>query len=311
MNPDRGHFLPAPAKLNLLLRIVGRRADGYHLLETLFHAIDLADDLWLARGPVGGGVDLRVTADAPSLLAPSGPDNLVVRALQAVAEAAGAAPDFVVHLHKRIPAGGGLGGGSSDAAAALRLGNHLLGRPVPEPALGRLAARLGADVPFFLVGGSQWGRGIGDELTPADVPDLRFTLLFPSFGCPTAEVYKNYAAHWHGSAPQVSFPSVTGANFRELILAAGSCNDLEAAAEQVRPALGALRRRVAAVGHPVHMTGSGSTLFVAHRDARAATQCLRDLAPLTADGVALVAAGSAGEASPIRERSWPSRTGGA
>lgn len=306
MNPATALFLSAPAKLNLVLRIVGRRADGYHLLETVFHAIDLADDLWLARGPLGHGIDLRVSADSPPLLPPAGADNLVARALVAFAKASQASADFVVHLHKRIPAGGGLGGGSSDAAAALRLANRALGEPLDPATLHRLAAGLGADVPFFLAGCSQLGRGVGDELETVDVPDLHFVLVLPPFGCPTAEVYKNYAALWHGSAPQDSFPDVTGANFRDLLLGHRSCNDLEPAAERIRPALGQLRQRIAALGYPsVHMTGSGSTLFVAQPDAAAAAQCLLDLQGLCADGVRLTTAASAGAGPAIREVRWP------
>ncbi|MCA8963943.1 MAG: 4-(cytidine 5'-diphospho)-2-C-methyl-D-erythritol kinase, partial [Planctomycetes bacterium] len=113
-------FLPARAKINLQLRVLGRRADGYHLLETLFHALELHDDLWLRRREQPG-VALTVDADEPSLLVAPGDDNLVVRALRAFAARYPSPSGFDVRLYKRIPAGGGLGGGSSDAAAALRL----------------------------------------------------------------------------------------------------------------------------------------------------------------------------------------------
>jgi 4-diphosphocytidyl-2-C-methyl-D-erythritol kinase len=298
-------YLPARAKLNLVLRIVGRRADGYHLLETLFHPLDLHDDLWMLRG--GEDVELHASADAPHLAVGTGPDNLVHRALQRLRTAAGAAHGFAAHLHKRIPHGGGLGGGSSDAAAALRLGNRLLDRPLPPGELHSLAVSLGADVPFFLAGGSQWGRGIGDELTPAEVPLRHFVLLLPPFGCPTAEVYKNHAALWIGGRPQDTVAPVTVPHTRDSDVRFGFENDLEPAAERVRPELAVLRRRVADLGYSqVRMTGSGSTLFVACAREAEARRCLDDLACLCNEGVRLVATRSAtsGLDEPTA-RPWP------
>ncbi len=293
MSADDGLWLPARAKLNLVLRVVGRRADGYHLLETLFHAIELHDDLWLARS--AGGLTLAVTADDARDAVPPGADNLVVRALQRLGEAVGGAPGFRAHLHKRIPHGAGLGGGSSDAAAALRLGNELLGRPLDAGRLAEVAGGVGADVPFFLRGGSQWGRGIGDELTPASVPPRHFVLLVPPFGCPTAAVYKNHAAHWQRAAPQDSVARVTGPEIRDSAVHAGFCNDLEAAAERVRPELAALRRQIERAGFPdVRMTGSGSTLFLAFAAAAEAASCAAVLGAAVPVGVRVLTTRSAG-----------------
>lgn len=302
MNPLH---LPARAKLNLVLRIVGRRADGYHLLDTLFHTLDLHDDLWVDRSE--SGVDLQTSADAPHLQVGGGPDNLVARALQRLLAAAGAGHGFRAHLHKRIPHGGGLGGGSSDAAAALRLGNRLLDRPLQPPELHALAVSLGADVPFFLAGGSQWGRGIGDELAPAEVPPMHFVLVLPPFGCPTAEVYKNHAALWIGGRPQDTVAPVTVPHTRDSDVRLRFVNDLEPAAERVRPELAALRRRVADLGYSqVRMTGSGSTLFVACANENEARRCQGDLATLCAEGVRLVGTRSAtsGLDEPTA-RPWP------
>jgi len=300
-----GLHLPARAKLNLVLRIVGRRADGYHLIETLFHALQLHDDLWLERND--NGIALEVTADEPGLLVGDGQDNLVTRALASLLVATGLAGGFHAHLHKRIPSGGGLGGGSSDAAAALRLGNALLERPVDPAQLHELAVRLGADVPFFLGPGSQWGRGIGDELEPVAMQPRHFVLVVPPFGCPTAEVYKNHAAHWNGGAPQASVAAVTVPTTRDSAVRFGFTNHLEPAAERVRPELASLRRRVADLGHSdVRMTGSGSTLFVAFDDRDAAAQCTRDLAPLHAEGVRLIATSSGPERGDVPGwRPWP------
>ncbi|MCC7396186.1 MAG: 4-(cytidine 5'-diphospho)-2-C-methyl-D-erythritol kinase [Planctomycetes bacterium] len=284
-------WMPARAKLNLVLRVVGRRADGYHLLETLFHALELHDDLALALAPKG--IDLVVTADEPSLQLPPGTDNLVAKALRALAAATGYGGGFEVRLHKRIPHGGGLGGGSSDAAAALRLANERLGLPLAAPALAALAVRLGADVPFFLHGGSMWGRGIGDELTPATVPSLAFVLVVPPYGCDTKAVYENHAALWRDRRPQVSVRAHSVSATRDTVRIDFG-NELEPAAARVRPAMVGLRDRIVAAGHAdVHMSGSGSTWFVPCVDAEASARCLRDLEPLRADGVRLVATRSA------------------
>lgn len=284
--------LPARAKLNLWLRIVGRRADGYHLLETLFHALELHDDVAVARA--GAGIELAVSADDPACLVAAGPDNLVVRALVRFAERVGYRGGFAARLHKRIPHGGGLGGGSSDAAAALRLANALLGHPLAQDQLAAIAVPLGADIPFFLRGGSQWGRGIGDELTATDLAPGHFVLVVPPFGCPTADVYKSFAAAWKSGVGADTVRPIPVPDTTDAFLRMGFHNDLQAAAERVRPELAVLRQRVVALGQrEVGMTGSGSTLFVSAPHAEAAQRCAHDLAPLLASGVRLVVTRSA------------------
>jgi 4-diphosphocytidyl-2-C-methyl-D-erythritol kinase len=282
--------LRTPAKLNLVLRVVGRRADGYHLLETLFHAIDLQDELRAERAPA---LSLQVTAADARDLVPAGDDNLVVRAARAFSAQAGLAPGFRLALHKRIPNGAGLGGGSSDAAATLRLCNELCGRPLADPALHALARGLGADVAFFLAGGSQWGHGIGDELTPAPaIAEGCFVLLVPPFGCATAAVYKNLERDWNALPAIARVPDVRDRLHEDSVLRFRFENDLESAAEQVRPELRQIKGRaramlagagVAGTG-PVCMTGSGSTLFVPVGAASAAPVA-DALAPLQALGV--------------------------
>ena len=152
----------APAKLNLYLSVVGRRPDGYHLLETLMVKIDLADRLVLRPG--GDRIRLEVLgADLPS-----GPGNLVYRAAEAFFLAAGLEPGLDVSLEKKIPTAAGLGGGSSDAAATLLGLNSIFGRPLSSEQLADLGLGLGADVPFFLGSWSAaWARGIGEKLSPA------------------------------------------------------------------------------------------------------------------------------------------------
>lgn len=296
-------YLQARAKLNLVLRITGRRADGYHLLETLLHEIELHDDLWAERSE---RTSLEVSAASARAVAPADGSNLVVRAADAFAAAAGGGQGVRFRLHKRIPPGAGLGGGSADAAAALRLCNELAGSPLANAALHELARSLGADVPFFLRGGSQWGRGIGDELQPATVAPQHFVLLVPPYACPTAEVYRNWSTPLRNQGSVARVPPATilpgedsGGPWRFV-------NDLEAAAERVRPELAGLRAMVAKEGFPsVAMTGSGSTLFLAFADASACATALARLRPLDQQGVRLLATRSAGvQASPV-QRAWP------
>ena len=278
--------LLAQAKLNLVLHITGRAPDGFHLLDTLFHALELADELKAQRSR--GGLSLTITAEDARSALPVADDNLVLRAARAFCERIGCAPDFAFALHKRIPPGGGLGGGSSDAAAALRLCNALCGDPLDALALHELARPLGADVAFFLRGGSQRGRGIGDQLTPAEVKARHFLLLLPPFGCPTAAVYKNFSAHWNGLSSTATVPRAAVYQPKDSVLHDRFENDLSAAAERVQPSLQKLRHRALALGAPpLHMTGSGSTLFLA----AAAHECVllrTQLQPLSDEGVLLL-----------------------
>jgi 4-diphosphocytidyl-2-C-methyl-D-erythritol kinase len=290
--------LLAPAKLNLVLEVVGRREDGLHRIQTLFHAIDLCDVL--AAEPAAEA-SLVVTAGDPRDAVPADEDNLVLRAARAFAARAAAAgrraPALRFALHKRIPHGSGLGGGSSDAAAALRLCNELAGRPFAGSDLHALAVGLGADVAYFLRGGSQWGRGIGDELTPAqDVPARHFLLVVPPYGCATRAVYENFAANWNAALRSASIPSARDRHQEDSALRDGFANDLETAAERVRPELRGLRIRAGGLGAGVrpgfalHMTGSGSALFAAAADADEVAALAAALAPLGDEGVRLVAA---------------------
>jgi 4-diphosphocytidyl-2-C-methyl-D-erythritol kinase len=273
-------YLPSRAKLNLVLRIVGRREDGYHLLDTLFHTLDLHDDVVVEHAPQSGGLGISVTADHDQLLVPADDSNLAVKALMLVREELGerAQGGFQIRLHKRIPNGGGLGGGSSNAAAVLRLSNRILGDAIDEIRLQALGAKLGADVPFFLRGGSQWGRGIGTELHPADPVQGHFVMLIPPYGCDTVAVYKMHAALWLAGKAAATLQPITVPDNWDSAVGIGFSNDLERAAEQVRPELGRLRLAVAEAGYAfARMSGSGSSLFVAVPDAESAQQCQRHL----------------------------------
>ncbi|MCA8957407.1 MAG: hypothetical protein KDC87_15130 [Planctomycetes bacterium] len=178
-----------PAKLNLGLEVVRRRPDGYHELDTVFQELELADDLWASRSDEPG-VHLEMTSevgdDAAGRAVVAGDDNLVVRAARAVLDEVGrrsvviGPPGLRFALHKRIPAGAGLGGGSSDAAAALVLTDALLGARLPPARLASLALGLGADVPFFLVGGTARGVGVGEVLQSLPAPTAWEYLAAPT-----------------------------------------------------------------------------------------------------------------------------------
>jgi 4-diphosphocytidyl-2-C-methyl-D-erythritol kinase len=223
VTPPLPTSLQAPAKLTLSLRITGVRSDGLHLIDAEMVSLDLADTLVL---DVGSG--LEVTEAGSGLSVSAGPDNLVTRALALVG------CEARVHLVKRIPAGAGLGGGSSDAAAILRWAEW-----TDQDA----AASLGADVPFCLRGGRAHVSGIGEVVEPLPFREQVLTLLTPPFGCSTPAVYRMW--------DQLGGPTGEGPN------------DLEAAALVVEPRLKEWRDRLAAAtGVEPVLAGSGSTWFV-------------------------------------------------
>lgn len=174
-----------PAKVNLYLRVLGRRDDGYHELVTVMQPLSLADELLVTPG----GEGLRFTCDRPDL--PQGPENLVWQAAQAFQQAAGVEIKVHLALRKKIPVAAGLGGGSSDAAGALQALNHLYGAPLDQDRLHSLAAKLGADVPFFLGHGPAVGRGTGTELSPLALPAYNYLLLHIGVPLLTRWVYEN------------------------------------------------------------------------------------------------------------------------
>jgi len=176
----------APAKVNLFLRVLAREASGYHGIETLFCLLDLADELSAERRP---GTDVTIAVRGAELGNPA--DNLAVRATEMVLHATGRKFGVHLELEKRIPVQAGLGGGSSDAAAALLLANQLAGNPVPRHELLQFAARLGSDVPFFLSEARlalAWGHGERMLRLPP-LPAAPALLVVPTEGVPTAEAY--------------------------------------------------------------------------------------------------------------------------
>jgi 4-diphosphocytidyl-2-C-methyl-D-erythritol kinase len=257
---------PAPAKINLFLHVVGRRADGYHLLQTVFRFIDLADTLRFAPRDDG-----RVVLATPTPgVAPE--QDLVVRAATALREAVkvGAGktvpPGVTISLDKRIPMGGGLGGGSSDAATTLVALNHLWGCGLSRGELQALGLGLGADVPIFVHGRSAFAEGIGEEFTDVAVPEEWYLLTMPAVAVPTVEIFRS---------PRLrrDTPAIAPADWHP----GRGGNDLEAVACALYPEVARhldwLRRHGAA-----RMTGSGACCFVAF-PTEAAARAVQALLP--------------------------------
>ncbi|MBK6727991.1 MAG: 4-(cytidine 5'-diphospho)-2-C-methyl-D-erythritol kinase [Xanthomonadales bacterium] len=240
---------PAPAKLNLFLHVVGRRADGYHLLQTVFQLIDLCDTLTLA--PRADGRIERIDP-LPGLAAA---DDLCVRAALALQREAGARAGAAIRLEKRIPIGGGLGGGSSDAATVLVALNEIWETGLTTDDLAAIGARLGADVSVFIRGHSAWAEGIGEILQPIDLKARWFLVLAPYVAVATPQVFA--AAELTRDTPLTTITRfVSGCPTR---------NDLE-------PVVRARHREVDSAlrwlsGHaPSRMSGSGSSVFAALAD---------------------------------------------
>ncbi len=286
--------VPAHAKVNLFLDVVGKRSDGYHELVTLFERIDLADELVLERIP-GGRIE--VECDHPDL--PRDGSNLVARAAEAYRKASGWEDGVRIRLKKRIPVAAGLGGGSSDAASTLQGMRELTGRSLPETKWRELARGLGSDVPFFLGPGPfALGRGRGDELEPVTAAArLWHLLVFPGFPVPTKSVYQAFRlprerrsgqafTAWAGLTP--SRPDVTLLiralrDRRVPQIVDRLFNALEPTVERLYPAL----RRVKAVlkkrtGLAPRVSGSGSTVMAvcaSRAEAEAAAQLLKKEEP--------------------------------
>lgn len=283
----RAVALAAPAKVNLGLRIRGRRADGYHFLESLFVPLELGDRLSLHLRPGRGApaVSLRVSGERAGGV-PGDASNLAFRAAAAFFEAAGLRDlALAIVLDKAVPAQAGLGGGSSDAAAVLRGLAALLPGAVPAGPLKALALRLGADVPFFLEPRPALVRGIGEQIEPLPgLPPVSLVLVHPGPGLSTAEVYGAYDALEGALTRPEPGPTVRPPEglLEPEVLAGLLENDLEPAARRLCPLLARLRLQLAGAGAVgVGMSGSGPTLFGVFRDESAAGVAAKRLAEET------------------------------
>jgi 4-diphosphocytidyl-2-C-methyl-D-erythritol kinase len=280
--------LSAPGKVNLGLRILGRRDDGYHRLESLFLPIDLADTLQLSLR-TRSGVTLTLEGDCDGV--PGDARNLAVRAAEAFLAEAASQRGVEIRLEKRLPAPGGLGGGSSDAAAVLRGLSELLPGAVAPARLRSIALRLGADVPFFLAPEPALVGGIGEEILPvAGLPSFALLLAHPGGSLATSAVYAEYDAGESSltrSGPGSSIRALLAlreeagrarAGPIETSLSALVVNDLEPAASRLCPAVLELRKEIEATGAlAVSLSGSGPTVFGAFPDEAAAGEAQRHM----------------------------------
>jgi len=244
--------VPAPAKVNLFLHVVGRRADGYHLLQTAFRFIDLCDTLHFdlrADGGIGRSTDLPGVPPE---------QDLTLRAAHALQRATGTRQGVQIGLEKRIPQGGGLGGGSSDAATVLIALNRLWGTGLSRRELMALALPLGADVPVFVFGQSAFAQGVGEELAAVTLPERAYLVAQPDASVPTAEIF---------SAPDLTRDSsyITIADFLASPTFCFGRNDLEPVVYRLYPeVLGASRwlaEQLKPRGVAVRMSGSGACLY--------------------------------------------------
>jgi 4-diphosphocytidyl-2-C-methyl-D-erythritol kinase len=264
--------LPAPAKVNLILEIQGRRPDGYHELKTVMHTLTLSDTLRFSENTGG----LRLVCSHPQV--PSDERNLVYRAALRLARAAGITPRVTIRLTKRIPVAAGLGGGSSDAAAALQgLAQWWrLGRRAP---LSRIARELGSDVPFFLSGGCALGTGRGERLTAwPSAPGLWLVLVNPGFPVPTADVYRKFRMQLTRKKACISMMRSALRQKNAAKISQKLFNHLEWVTAAAYPQIARIKRDLIAGGAlGALMSGSGPTVFGLAPDRQTAWKLKRRL----------------------------------
>jgi 4-diphosphocytidyl-2-C-methyl-D-erythritol kinase len=240
---------PAPAKLNLFLHVTGRRADGYHELQTLFQLLDLTDTIAISLRADGVIERAEGPKDVPAQ------SDLAVRAAQALKAASGTPLGATLRVLKRIPQGGGLGGGSSDAATTLLALNELWDLRLSATELAALGLPLGADVPVFVEGFSAWGEGVGERLTPVELPPRWYLILYPGLGVSTREVFQS---------PELTrnSPLITIRGFCE----SGGRNDCESVVRALCPEVGEALDWLNRFA-PARLTGTGSCVFASFASA--------------------------------------------
>ncbi|HEU0230854.1 MAG TPA: 4-(cytidine 5'-diphospho)-2-C-methyl-D-erythritol kinase [Burkholderiaceae bacterium] len=307
--------VPAPAKLNLFLHVVGRRADGYHLLQTVFRFIDLNDSLdFDARG------DGRISCHNPGLTDPS--DDLIVRAARALQQAAAIKTGAHIVCRKTIPMGGGLGGGSSDAATTLIALNRLWGAGLSRAELMRLGLSLGADVPVFVFGQSAFAQGVGEKLAAVELRERAYIVAQPFRNVPTQAIFqspeltRNTAcvkiavfSNWQKSSgtdgvggrggnggTDSGGDGTLGKGYGQGLALFGR-NDLEPVACAMYPEVGRLAGRFRECGVVARMTGSGGCFFAEFVNMDQARTCLREVTDT-------IPSHSEGGEAPVIKRSW-------
>jgi 4-diphosphocytidyl-2-C-methyl-D-erythritol kinase len=259
----------APAKLNLFLHVVGRREDGYHLLQTVFVLLDFGDELRVT--PRSDGKICRIT----DLAGVREQDDLVVRAAQRLRAESGASLGADIELVKRIPMGGGLGGGSSDAASVLMLLNQIWGLGFSREKLQEIGLTLGADVPFFIFGNNAWAEGVGERLQMINVPAWWYVVLCPSATVPTPLIFGDPELTRNTIPRKIADFSVSGL--------VGARNDLQPVVLKQFPAVATSFAALQAVSQKsvfgARMTGSGACVFAAFESAQDAREAFQRLQP--------------------------------
>jgi 4-diphosphocytidyl-2-C-methyl-D-erythritol kinase len=271
---------PAPAKLNLFLRIVGRRADGYHLLQTVFQLLDWGDSLRLRVREDGRIARLAGFPGVPDA------EDLAVRAAVALRGATGSPFGADIVVRKRIPAGGGFGGGSSDAATVLCALNALWGTGLAADELAVIGLRLGADVPVFVRGENAWAEGVGERLVPVDLPPAWYLIVDSGVSVPTTELFQ---------APDLTRDAAP-ARIADFVSGTRLGNAFEAVLRRREPRVDEVLTRLSHFGE-ARLTGTGGGCFVAFSDRQAAEDALAALPP---GWRAWVSAGAA--CSPLHRR---------
>lgn len=259
--------LPAPGKLNLFLHITGRRPDGYHNLQTLFQLVELCDHLTFEANDTGA---LSLRGD---LLGISETDNLVYRAAQLVRQQLGITAGAQITISKVLPVGGGMGGGSSNAATALVGLNLLWGGGLGRGELATLGLQLGADVPLFVHGYTAWGEGIGEQLTPVIVPERWFLVVVPDCHVSTAEIFQHQQLTRDTSPLKIARFLEQGAFFPDQIAEPRTRNDCEKVVLALYPAIDEALNWLSQWS-PARMTGTGAAVFSAFDSEIHATQVL-------------------------------------
>jgi 4-diphosphocytidyl-2-C-methyl-D-erythritol kinase len=236
----------APAKLNLFLHITGRRADGYHLLQSVFMLIDWCDTLHFELRPAGKLSREDLTTPLPD-------DDLVLKAARALQEATGSSHGAHISIAKSIPAQAGMGGGSSDAASTLLTLNRLWKLDLTKHQLADIGLKLGADVPFFIHGSNAWVEGVGEQITPIHIPKAHFLVVKPNTGLSTQAIFTDPSL-------KRDSPNAIISGFAAHPFGFGQ-NDLQAVAQKLCPDVTTALDWLKSKGLEPRMTGSGSAVF--------------------------------------------------
>ena len=250
---------PAPAKINRFLHIIGRRDDGYHLLQTVFQFLDMGD--WLRFSCTSDG-EVQRLGDVPGV---SEAADLSVRAARLLQRVTGCGHGARIHIEKRLPLGGGLGGGSSDAATTLVALNELWGTGLDEEALAEVALRLGADVPVFVRGRAAWGEGVGEQLVPVALDEPWFVIVDPGITVATGRVFES--AELTRNSPRITI---------DRFYAGGVRNDCEPVVRRLYPEIGRALDWLGQFGE-ARLSGTGACIFAPFEEERLARRVLERL----------------------------------